>query len=192
MLNHNERLKDSDYYLTAVVVNVDMTSWCPRSWAGIVPEDARDRFGYLPKSNDEAGETIYRCMKFHHFFYGVNEVDRNDVEGRVEEVVDSIKFNGWGQWNPKLEHHNQLSVHRTANWLLYKEGADETDDDGCLWGVMVNDKDCDDDDTAVLSDEDQEPCGNRIVGTRKNLNHTACWFTSRVCRNCVWSICAVR
>ena len=112
VLHYDERLEDSDYYLTAVVVNVDMTSWCPRSWSGIVPEDTRDRFGHLPKSIEEAGAAIYRCLKFHHFFDGADEAERHDMEERVEEVINSIKYNGWGQWDPKHEHYEQFSISR--------------------------------------------------------------------------------
>ena len=97
VLKDSQRLEDMDYHLTVVTVKADWASWCPKSWNGVVPEDARDKSGYLPQSTEEAGRRIYRCMRsccVDVERYG----DTDMMDGRLEIATDYVIESGWDNW----------------------------------------------------------------------------------------------
>ena len=97
VLKDSQRLEDMDYHLTVATVKIEWASWCPKSWNGVVPKDARDRSGNLPQSTQEAGRSIYWCMRSCRVdveSYG----DTDMMDGRLEMATDYVIESGWDYW----------------------------------------------------------------------------------------------
>ena len=94
----------ADYNPCVVIDEAGMSSWCPKSWDGLVPEDARDRCGILPSSTQEAGRVIHKYMQVYHGFR-MNELGAGDDDHTnilAEEIVLVIKDQGWQHWKKRL------------------------------------------------------------------------------------------
>ena len=94
VLKDSQRLEDMDYHLTVVTVKADWASWCPKSWNGVVPEDARDEKGYLPQSTQEAGQHIYWSMRSHCIDVE-RYADTDMMDVLLKMVIDSLIESGW-------------------------------------------------------------------------------------------------
>ena len=97
VLKNSQCLEGMDYHLDVAIVKIDWASWCPKSWNGVVPEGARDLSGNLPQSTQEAGRSIYWCMRSCRVdveSYG----DTDMMDGRVEMATKYVIDSGWNEW----------------------------------------------------------------------------------------------
>ena len=97
VLKNSQRLEKMDYPLTVAIVKIEWASWCLKSWNGDVPEDAHDQSGNVPQSTEEAGRSIYRCMRsccVDVESYG----DTVTMDGRLVMAADYVIESGWDNW----------------------------------------------------------------------------------------------
>mgnify|MGYP005727901307 CR=1 FL=1 len=104
VLKLSQVLDGMNYYLSVVVVKVDFADWVPKSWNGVVPNDAHDPHGELPQSTYEAGKAVFNCMVSCYVDVGGLSFDDDDTNRRIEMATRFIMEGLRGGWQRCLSN----------------------------------------------------------------------------------------